>query len=409
MQPQEVLPQEGARAEEPGQLPQSHGRRQQLQRGPGRLLGEHPVDQLAERAQRADRVGGHRQQVCELLDERHRHPKPYQLRRVLDLASLAARDQERVAGLGADARDLDLLDVEIAQGERRGERVQEARRVATTHLHARPVRVRRVVEVDAQRLQRAGGRLPAREALGQAPVQALAGLVGPTLGHEGQRSSTRSSSSCRAILAGSTLAESARGLTRNSSTIVRDECRAASERRGRRPRGRGRGAPEAALARCLRVGVAGLDVEAVAGQHAAEEGEGREEVEGDDGDVEPPARAPGSPPRARDARPRARPRGGRGARARPACGGRGRPLPFGPGGRGVRHPLASARTSVSYVSRLERPKAARHVVGQRRGVVERAGVEPHPLRPERPRRLGRLARAGTCRGPRPRNSGSRPK
>ncbi len=293
--PQEVLPQEGARPQQPRQLAQPPGRRQQRQRVARSRGGQHLVDELRERAQRRGGVGGERDEVRELLEQRDGGAQRGELLRVLDPPPVAGRDQEEVKHLVADARDLDLVHVDAAHRERRGERVEEAGRVRAAHLHPREALMRLVVEADLERLERHGGGLGAREALRQPAVEAVARLVGTALPDERQQ-----------------LAEVAlevalelRGRARSALSgphpkLVHDQAA-----RGRRAGGRSRRrqpppAPEQLPGRGRRAGgrrvdVAGLDVERRRGEQAADERELGEEIEPDDRDVEPSAGALADP------------------------------------------------------------------------------------------------------------------
>ena len=288
LQPDEVLPQEGARAQQARQLAQPLGRGEQVQ-ARRRLVGQRAVDELSERAQSARRVGSERQQVSELLDERDRHAQARQLGRVLELAAVAPRDQERVAHLVPGAGDLHLVDVEVAHGERRGEGVQERGRVGAPHLHPRPVRVARVVEVDRERRERARGGLASREALGQPAAEPLARLVGSAVGHERQQLEQVRLDETRHL----GRVDAGRVAPRDDPELVDDD--AAAGRRPRRPgpaeaaaaRAGGRGRLGSRGLRGLRgAGAARLDVEAAGREHAAQQRECGEEVVADDANVE---------------------------------------------------------------------------------------------------------------------------
>ena len=312
--PQEVLPQEGARPEQARELAQPLGRRQQRQRRPAARARPAPGRRAA-RTSAAPRAGsgasGSRCVNCLSSATAARSVASCASSSILP--PVAGRDQEAVAHLAADARDLDLLHVDAAHRERGGERVEEAGRVGAAHLHPREVLVlprcrsrSRAARARRRRARRARSARPGGGRGGRAPRR-----CGPA--RRAPSSSPRSRSRLRS----------------------RSDGRAAPRRRaaspGTRPRSGGRRAarpvrpararqpppaPEHLVARGRRAGrrgvdVARLDVERRRGEQPAEQRELGEEVEPDDRDVEPPAAAPRAPSRARAATGRARRRGAR--------------------------------------------------------------------------------------------------
>ena len=288
--PQEVLPQEWARAEQARELAQPLGCREERQSTLRRGPGQHLVHELRERAQRRRGIRRERQQVRELLEQRDRGAQRGELDLVLDPAPVAERDQEAVARLAADVRDLDLLHVDAAHRERVGERVEEARRVGAAHLHPREVLVLLVVEDDLERLERDGRRLGAREALGEAPIETVSRLVRAALGDEPEQLAQ-----LVLQLALEIRRRARRAVVRLHPELVHDQAaggrRAGGGRSGREPPP----APEHLVARgrragCRGVHVARFDVEPRGGEQPAQQRELGEEVEPDDRDVEPPTR-----------------------------------------------------------------------------------------------------------------------